>query len=185
MQEVVMKTRRRSAVAAFAPQHPDAALKLENKALRCLTVAGLILPGASEDILERQATDLMYLPGRQILEMQRRLRNNRNRLNALEEPPSTENETIFLPLSTFLNGEEKKPRLTTRYEILKGKMNVLEKDDHLLKTKLAFKDEELTDEQAESVFLNTEVQSTEDVTTLVDYLKQYRPKLAEKIEAKL
>jgi hypothetical protein len=64
-------------------------------------------------------------------------------------------------------------------------MNVLEKDDHLLKTKLAFKSEELTDEQVEAVFLNTEVQSTEDITTLVDYLKQYRPKLAEKIEAKL
>jgi hypothetical protein len=64
-------------------------------------------------------------------------------------------------------------------------MNVLEKNDHLLKTKLAFKDEGLTDEQAEIVFLNTEVQSTEDIITLVDYLKQYRPKLAEKIEAKL
>jgi hypothetical protein len=60
-------------------------------------------------------------------------------------------------------------------------MNVLEKDDHLLKTKLVIKSEEFTDEQTESVFLATEVQSEDDITTLINYLQEYRPKLVEKL----
>jgi hypothetical protein len=43
------------------------AKKLEDKALKCITIAQRMLPGADETILEDQATDLMYLPERSIM----------------------------------------------------------------------------------------------------------------------
>jgi len=65
-------------------------------------------------------------------------------------------------------------------------MLVLEKDDHLLKAKLTLKSVDIfTDEQAEKVFLETEVTSVDDIGVLVDYLKQCRPKLYKKISSML
>jgi hypothetical protein len=43
------------------------AKKLEDKALKCLTIAQRMLPGAEESLMEDQATDLMFLPERAIL----------------------------------------------------------------------------------------------------------------------
>jgi len=40
---------------------------LEEKALKCLTIARRMLPGADETVMEDQATDLMFLPDRSIL----------------------------------------------------------------------------------------------------------------------
>jgi len=44
-----------------------AARKLEDKAIKCITIAQRMLPGASDETLEEQATDLMYLPERSVL----------------------------------------------------------------------------------------------------------------------
>jgi hypothetical protein len=41
-----------------------AARKLEDKALKCITIAQRMLPGAVDASIEEQATDLMYLPER-------------------------------------------------------------------------------------------------------------------------
>ncbi len=61
-------------------------------------------------------------------------------------------------------------------------MNVLEREDHLLKTKLVFKStDEFTDEQAERVFLDTKVESEADLEELVHYLAQYRPNLLQRL----
>lgn len=63
-------------------------------------------------------------------------------------------------------------------------INVLEREDHLLNTKLVFKAiDEFTDEQAEVAFLGTEVKSSDDIVELVNYLKQYRPSLYKKLGA--
>jgi flagellar biosynthesis GTPase FlhF len=43
------------------------ARKLEDKALKCLTIAQRMLPGADETMMEDQATDLMFLPERSIM----------------------------------------------------------------------------------------------------------------------
>jgi hypothetical protein len=43
------------------------AKKLEDKALKCITIAQRMLPGADETIVEDQATDLMFLPERSIM----------------------------------------------------------------------------------------------------------------------
>jgi hypothetical protein len=43
------------------------AKKLEDKALKCITIAQRMLPGADEMIVEDQATDLMFLPERSIM----------------------------------------------------------------------------------------------------------------------
>jgi uncharacterized cysteine cluster protein YcgN (CxxCxxCC family) len=40
---------------------------LEEKALKCLTIAQRMLPGADETMMEDQATDLMFLPDRCVL----------------------------------------------------------------------------------------------------------------------
>ena len=42
------------------------ARKLEDKALKCITIAQRMLPGADETIVEDQATDFMFLPERSI-----------------------------------------------------------------------------------------------------------------------
>lgn len=44
-----------------------AARKLEDKAIKCITIAQRMLPGAADEIIEEQATDLMYLPERSIM----------------------------------------------------------------------------------------------------------------------
>ena len=44
-----------------------AARKLEDKAIKCITIAQRMLPGASDETLEEQATDLMYLPEKSVL----------------------------------------------------------------------------------------------------------------------
>lgn len=47
---------------APARQAVAAARKLEDKAIKCITVAQRMLPGASDEVIEEQATDLMYMP---------------------------------------------------------------------------------------------------------------------------
>ena len=42
------------------------ARKLEDKALKCITIAQRMLPGADETVVEDQATDFMFLPERSI-----------------------------------------------------------------------------------------------------------------------
>ena len=42
------------------------ARKLEDKALKCITIAQRMLPGADESVVEDQATDFMFLPERSI-----------------------------------------------------------------------------------------------------------------------
>jgi hypothetical protein len=44
-----------------------AARKLEDKAIKCITIAQRMLPGAADSIVEEQATDLMYMPEKSIL----------------------------------------------------------------------------------------------------------------------
>ncbi len=62
-------------------------------------------------------------------------------------------------------------------------MNVLEKNDHLLKAKLVFKSvEEFTDEEAKQVFLETELCSESDIIELVTYLENFRPNVAQEIK---
>jgi len=52
-----------------APEHTAvmAARKLEDKAIKCITIAQRMLPGATDQMIEAQATDLMYLPEKCIL----------------------------------------------------------------------------------------------------------------------
>ena len=65
-----------------------------------------------------------------------------------------------------------------------GTMNVLERDDHLLKTKLVLKStDDFTDKQALKVFLGTELRSEDDISELVEYLKICRPALFTKLSA--
>jgi len=57
--------------AVPAPMEPAqavmAARKLEDKALKCITIAQRMLPGAEDTMIEAQATDLMYLPEKMVL----------------------------------------------------------------------------------------------------------------------
>jgi len=43
------------------------ARKLEDKALKCITIAQRMLPGADDQMIEKQATDLMYMPEQSVL----------------------------------------------------------------------------------------------------------------------
>ena len=52
---------------APAREAVKSARQLEDKALKCITIAQRVLPGASDDLIESQATDFMFLPERAIL----------------------------------------------------------------------------------------------------------------------
>ena len=65
-------------------------------------------------------------------------------------------------------------------------MQVLEKENHLLNAKLVFKStNEFTDEQAEKMFMDTEVESADDISELVSYMRKYRPELYKKLEGRI
>jgi len=65
-------------------------------------------------------------------------------------------------------------------------MQVLEKENHLLNAKLIFKmTREFTDEQAEKMFMDTEVESADDISELVSYMRKYRPELYKKLEGRI
>ena len=53
--------------APAARQAVKAARQLEDKALKCITIAQRMLPGATDLLIEDQATDLMYIPEGRIL----------------------------------------------------------------------------------------------------------------------
>jgi hypothetical protein len=59
----------RNEVGLPAPERAAvmAARKLEDKALKCITIAQRMLPGAGDEIIEAQATDLMYMPENVVL----------------------------------------------------------------------------------------------------------------------
>lgn len=63
------KTEGRTETGHPAPEREAvmAARKLEDKALKCITIAQRMLPGAVDAMIEEQATDLMYLPEKCIL----------------------------------------------------------------------------------------------------------------------
>ena len=64
-------------------------------------------------------------------------------------------------------------------------MNVLEKEDHLLKTKLALKSTDtVTDAQAEIAFLDTEIKSKEDLEVILGYLEKYRPAVYKRLDSR-
>ncbi len=53
--------------APAARQAVKAARQMEDKALKCITVAQRMLPGASDELIEDQATDLMFIPENRIM----------------------------------------------------------------------------------------------------------------------
>ena len=63
-----------------------AARKLEDKALKCITIAQRMLPGADDGLIELQATDLMYMPERCILATLQRQAELAQKLVTADEP---------------------------------------------------------------------------------------------------
>jgi chemotaxis protein histidine kinase CheA len=59
----------RTEVGLPAPERAavKAARMLEDKALKCITIAQRMLPGATDEMIEAQATDLMYMPENVVL----------------------------------------------------------------------------------------------------------------------
>jgi len=63
------KTEGRTETGHPAPEREAvmAARKMEDKAMKCLTIAQRMLPGASDDMIEDQATEFMYMPEQSIM----------------------------------------------------------------------------------------------------------------------
>lgn len=69
-----------------------AARKMEDKALKCITIAQRILPGASDTMIEDQATDLMYMPERCIMATLQRQASLAEALAKTDEVPPVEDK---------------------------------------------------------------------------------------------
>jgi hypothetical protein len=76
-----------------AQQAVMAARKLEAKALNCITIAQRMLPGADDDMVEKQATELMYLPEKCVLSTLQRQVALATKLAGEEAEEAAENET--------------------------------------------------------------------------------------------
>ena len=63
------KTEGRTETGHPAPEREAvmAARKMEDKAMKCLTIAQRMLPGASDELIEEQATEFMYMPEQSVL----------------------------------------------------------------------------------------------------------------------
>jgi chemotaxis protein histidine kinase CheA len=69
------------------------ARKLEDKALKCITIAQRMLPGAEETTLEDQATDLMFLPERSLMATLQRQADLATKIAAEKEEEKPAEET--------------------------------------------------------------------------------------------
>jgi hypothetical protein len=72
-----------------------AARKLEDRAIKCITIAQRMLPGAADEIIESQATDLMYLPEKSVLatlQRQSALAEELSGVNSKDEDDEKEDE---------------------------------------------------------------------------------------------
>ena len=63
------KTEGRTETGHPAPEREAvlAARKMEDKAMKCLTIAQRMLPGASDEMIEDQATEFMYMPEQSVM----------------------------------------------------------------------------------------------------------------------
>jgi hypothetical protein len=88
------------------------AKKLEDKALKCITIAQRMLPGADEMVVEDQATDLMFLPERSIMATLQRQTELAAKIAAeceKEEKPEEEKKPEEVEAKKAPVEEEKKP----------------------------------------------------------------------------
>jgi len=77
---------------APAREAVKAARKLEDRAIKCITIAQRMLPGASDDVIEEQATDLMYMPEQSILSTLQRQASLAETLTASDDEDEKEEE---------------------------------------------------------------------------------------------
>jgi membrane protein involved in colicin uptake len=87
------------------------ARQLEDKALKCITIAQRMLPGADDSIVEDQATDFMFLPERAIMATLQRQAELATKLAATEEKEEKPEEKEEKPEEVVeaKKEEEKKP----------------------------------------------------------------------------
>jgi hypothetical protein len=73
------------------------ARKLEDKALKCITIAQRMLPGAEDTTLEDQATDLMFLPERALMATLQRQSDLATKISAEKAAPAAKDDDDDAP----------------------------------------------------------------------------------------
>ena len=85
------------APAASAREAVVQAKKLEDKALKCITIAQRMLPGSDETLIEDQATDFMFMPERAIMATLQRQAELAAKIAAEDAPEAEEKEEAKEP----------------------------------------------------------------------------------------
>jgi hypothetical protein len=148
------------------------AKQLEDKALKCITIAQRMLPGAEEMVVEDQATDLMFLPEHSIMATLQRQTELAAKIAAEskeEEKKSEEVEAKKAPV------EEKKPE-----EVEAKKAPVEEKKPEEVEAKKA-PVEEKKPEEVEAKKVPVEEKKPEEVEAKKVPVEEKKP---EEVEAK-
>jgi len=126
--------------APAARQAVKAARQLEDKALKCITIAQRMLPGATDTLIEDQATDLMYIPeGRILATLQRQA-------SFAESLASDDNDED--------DKEEKEEKEAAKKEVEKEEVEEEEKE--------AAKKEEVEEEEEKEAAKKEEVEEEEE-----------------------
>ena len=125
-----------------APQAREAvvqARKLEDKALKCLTIAQRMLPGADESSMEDQATDLMFLPERAIMATLQRQTELAAVLASTKKDEEEEEEEVCAAAKAKKDEEAEE---ATEVEAAKAKKDEEEEEEEVCAAAKAKKDEE-------------------------------------------
>jgi hypothetical protein len=139
---------------------------LEDKALKCLTIASRMLPGADASIIEEQALDLMFLPERSVMATTQRQSELASKIAAEVEPEDKD--------------EEKKEEVEEKDAAKKDKEEIEEKDA----AKKDKKDEEEVEASKKDKEKDEEVEAKKEEKKDEEEVEASKKKDEEEVEAK-
>lgn len=147
---------------------------LEDKALKCLTIASRMLPGADASIIEEQALDLMFLPERSVMATTQRQSELASKIASEVEPEDKEEEKKE-------EVEEKDAAKKDKEEIEKEEKDAAKKDKEEDEEKDASKKDKKEDEEVEA---KKEKKDEEEVEAAKKKEEDEEVEAAKKVEEK-
>ena len=134
------------------------ARKLEDKALKCITIAQRMLPGAVDTIIEDQATELMFLPERAIMATLQRQSELATKIAAEKEEEVKEDEK-----EAAKKEEEKEEVEAAKKEEEKEEVEAAKKEEEKEEVEAAKKEEKEEEMKDEKEAAKKEEEEKEEV----------------------
>jgi len=137
------KTEGRTETGHPAPEREAvlAARKMEDKAMKCLTIAQRMLPGASDEMIEDQATEFMYMPEQSVMATLQRQASWAEALASDDEDEDDKKEKPEEEVEAKKAKKEEKEEPEEEVEAKKAKKEEKEEPEEEVEAKKAKKEE--------------------------------------------